>query len=113
MKTSPTQRSLKDWRSRGWTCQVVEHFNPYVCVRQDLFGFIDILAMKEGEGIVGIQTTSDNGGNMSKHLIKINSLNTPKIFLGSGGKIVIEAWGKKGARGKRKLWTVRRLDYQG
>jgi hypothetical protein len=41
MATSPTQLSLKKLREEGYTVAVVEHWNSFARIRQDLFGFID------------------------------------------------------------------------
>ena len=50
MATSPTQLSLKKLREEGYiTIQVVEYWNSFARRRIDLFGFIDILAIKNGE----------------------------------------------------------------
>ena len=45
MATSPTQLSLKKLREEGYTVAVVEHWNSFARIRQDLFGFIDLLAL--------------------------------------------------------------------
>lgn len=55
---TPTQKSLAYLRALGWECQVVEKWNPFAKVRQDVFGFGDILACKPGVGIALVQTTS-------------------------------------------------------
>ena len=47
-KTSPTQRTMKALREDGWTVAIVEKWNPHARIRQDLFGFIDLLAVKPG-----------------------------------------------------------------
>jgi hypothetical protein len=54
---SPTQRSLKHLRDEGWTATVVEHWNPWSRRRQDLFGILDILALR-GADTLGVQTTT-------------------------------------------------------
>lgn len=71
-KKRPTQRTLEYLRSQGCLVDVVERFikvpkHPGGGIRRDLFGIIDILAIRNGE-LVGIQTTS--GGNHSIHLRK-------------------------------------------
>ena len=38
--TSPTQRTLKYLRDKGYTAQVVEHWNAFAKRRIDLFGVI-------------------------------------------------------------------------
>lgn len=54
---TPTQRSLCKLRADGWLVAVVERWNPYARVRQDLFGFADLLAIK-GNEVLAVQTTS-------------------------------------------------------
>ena len=71
---SPTQRTLKANKNLGRKCGIVERWQQYggkFGVRQDLFGFIDIIAIDEFEGIVGIQST---GQDFSGHIKKIMNL---------------------------------------
>ena len=91
----------------GHTCQVVERWNPYSKTRLDLFGFIDIVTMFGGmcPAITGLQVTS--GAHHSDHLIKIQNEPRAKLWLQAGGKIILQSWAKRGARGKRKVWTAR------
>lgn len=105
MKTSPTQRSLKLLRQEGWTCAVVERWNQFAKIRQDLFGFIDILAFK-GDTVLAVQSTS--GDNVSKRIAKIRSTQAATLWAESPHRaIAVHGWRKAGARGKRKLWEVR------
>jgi len=46
---SPTARTLKALRDGGATCQVVEHWNSFAKIRQDLFGCIDVLVLLPDE----------------------------------------------------------------
>jgi hypothetical protein len=106
LANSPTQRSLALLRKDGWTCTVTEKYNPFAQTRQDLFGFIDIVCLRGGEGgILGVQTTT--GSNLSARLKKIKAIPEYKLWLESGGRIEIHGWGKKGKVGKRKLWEVK------
>lgn len=106
--SSPTQRSLKLLRDAGYLCQIVERWNPHAKVRSDLFGFIDILAVR-GDTVIGVQTTSAN--NMAARVAKIRALPTFKDWLHSPSRRVhVHGWGKKGPRGKRKMWQCRMLD---
>lgn len=105
MKISPTQRSLKEIRNEGYTAQVVEKFNPFAHIRQDLFGFIDIVAIKSGvPGVLGVQTTTQD--HVAEHEDKILANPIYKIWLESGNKLEIHGWAKRGGKGKRKLWSV-------
>lgn len=51
---SPTARSLAHLRELGCRVKVVEKWNPFAKVRQDLFGG-DLLALKAGEPVLIIQ----------------------------------------------------------
>jgi len=44
-KTPATQLTLREMRKRGYTCEVVEHWNSFTQRRNDLFGFIDVLCL--------------------------------------------------------------------
>jgi hypothetical protein len=111
MKTSPTQRSLKKLRSDGYSVGITEHWNSYVGIRQDLYSFVDMIAIKAGCPIVAVQTTTT--GNMSKRIEKIRGIKEAETWLLAGGTIQVHGWAKRGARGKRKLWELKVYDYQG
>jgi hypothetical protein len=105
MKTSPTQRSLKLLRDRGYLVAVVEKWNPAIHIRQDLWGFGDLLAIK-GDDCLIVQTTS--GANVASRLAKIRAASMAALWLVSPHRrIVVHGWRRGGARGKRKLWECR------
>lgn len=102
--TSPTQRSLALLRDEGWTVEVVEHWNPHARIRQDLFGFADLIAMKPGFAPLLVQVTST--GWVSR-IAKIAKEPRAAIARASGFRIEIHGWRKlKSNRGK---WTPIRL----
>ena len=102
---SPTQRSLAYLRKQGFTCAITEHWNMFAHIRQDLFGFIDIVCLRGGDsGILAIQTTSTS--NTSARVKKILDNPIHSLWLGSGNRISVHGWSKKGARGKVKKWTL-------
>ena len=109
MKTSPTQRSLAHYRQLGWTCAVTEHWNQYARIRQDLFGFIDLIAMKPGHHILAIQAST--GAHHAARVAKIVSDHKVApwalLWLQTGSRIHVTTWAKHGPRGKRKVWEVR------
>jgi len=88
---SPTQRSLKLMRERGYLCAVVERYNPWSRTRADLFGFGDLLCVREGE-IVILQTTS--GSNLSKRIDKIVNHENVNAVRESGMTIIVHGWRK-------------------
>mgnify|MGYP000034231432 FL=1 len=97
---SPTQLSLELMRARGYTCAITEHWNSFARIRQDLFGFIDVLCLGDGE-IIGVQTTSR--GNISKRAAKIKEHENLLPVLDSGIRIVIHGW----AKNKSNRWEVK------
>lgn len=105
---SPTQRSLAVLRKAGWTCAVVEHWIPTIKIRRDLFGFADVLAIHpQVPDTLAIQVTSSS--NLAARLKKI--LAEPRAFVWLASphrRIELWGWAKRGARGKRKTYQVRR-----
>lgn len=103
-KISPTMRSLKYWKGQSNYVAKTEHWNAFAKVRQDLFGFADLVVLrKERHGILAIQTTSAK--NINARETKIRSLPAAKQWLECGNQIIVEGWSKKGPRGKKKVWT--------
>lgn len=100
---SPTQRSLAYCRERGWTVQVVEHWNPFARRRVDLFGCIDLVAITP-EGVLGIQTTSGSGHSSRRK--KVLAEKRIAQWVAAGAQFHIWSWSKRGP-GKRKEWTLR------
>lgn len=104
--SSPTSRSLELMKARGYTVAITERWNPFAKIRQDLFGFIDLVAIRAGErGVTAIQTTS--GSNVSARIAKIRAEARAGIWLAAGNHIVVHGWKKAGAKGKRKTWQCR------
>ena len=101
---TPTSRSLKWLRENGWDACVVEKFNIYAKVRQDAFGYGDILACHPLRGIALVQTTST--GNMSARRKKIAGIPQSARWMKCGGMVIIHGWAKRGPRGKAKRWTL-------
>lgn len=102
MKKSPTQRSLVEMRKRGYLCQVVERWNSFAKVRVDLFGFIDLLCIREGE-VVGVQSTS--GDNVSKRVTKITEHEHVGAVRKANIRILVHGW-RKNSKGHYVLREV-------
>ncbi len=105
MGLSPTQRTLAYLREEGFTCGITEKWNQHAGIRQDLFGFIDLVALHPALGTYGVQATS--GTNVSARIEKIRGLETHATWLQAGNKILVIGWRKVGPRGKRKVWEPR------
>jgi len=118
---SPTARTLAECRKRGWIAQVVERpWNKFAKVKLDLFGVIDIVAIVPSSNgltsgaILGIQACSGGrsgeGGRGSDHAArrtKILAEPRAKAWIDAGGALELWSWSRAGARGQRKLWTLR------
>lgn len=105
MRTSPTQRSKKMLTDAGFLVAVTERWNPFAKIRQDLFGFIDILAIADNQTLA-VQTTS--GANVSNRIAKLKDLVGVRLWLSTPSRsLVVHGWARRGARGKRKLWGCR------
>lgn len=105
--SSPTERTLALLRKEGHLTAVVEKFNPYIKIRQDLFGFIDVVAIHpKVVGVLAVQTTS--GTNLMTRIAKAQKLKALKAWLISGNHLEFHGWRKMGKAGKRKLWQVDR-----
>lgn len=96
-KKSPMSLSLEYLNLCGWTCQIVEKWNPHARIRQDCFGFGDILAYHRRKGMVAlIQTTS--ASNFTARRKKIMVSPHRDGWKASFGKIILHGWGPKGLR---------------
>jgi hypothetical protein len=101
---TPSARTLAECRRRGWIAQVVEQTVPRTFVKRDLFSIIDIVAVGE-RSIIGIQATS--GSNSAPRVTKILAEPRALRWLQAGARLEVWSWSKRGARGKRKTWTLR------
>lgn len=109
--SSPTIRSKAEIARRGGTCGVVEKWvtvptHPAGGVRIDFLGCIDLLAVfPPAQGILGVQACAGS----SHAARRTKALEEPRLaaWLEAGGRFEVWSWAKRGARGKRKLWTLR------
>jgi len=103
MATSPTQLTLKHLKNNGFdTVQIVERWNAFARVRQDLFQIIDVLAVKDGETI-GIQVTSKS--NMSARIKKIADSDHIGALREANWKILVHGWHKV-----KNRWQLEEVD---
>lgn len=116
---SATQRTLRELRNQGLICDVAEKWNRWagpprkdgsgpVGCRQDLFTFVDIIALCPTRGILAVQSCSNSH---AAHLKKMRegSLEYVRAWLQCGGSIELWTWRKiKVARGgKAERWAPR------
>lgn len=91
-------------RELGYVAEVVERWvsQPAPGHRKDLFGFVDVLAVGDGN-TVAIQCTSDSG--VSSRVRKIADAEALPQLREAGWTVVVHGWKKQGGR-----WVVREVD---
>lgn len=99
---SPTERTLKHLREKGILAAKVETWNAWAKIRQDLFGFIDILYWDRGVTI-GAQVTTQ--ANQSARVKKICGRPKAEKWLFEGNRIEVWGWRKRKGR-----WNARVVD---
>jgi hypothetical protein len=105
-KTSPTQRTKKFLVDAGFKVAITERWNQWAKVRQDLFGFIDLVAIhRDTSGVLGVQTTS--GTNHAARRTKILESAEAHLWVECGNRIWLVSWAIRGAAGKRKKYEPR------
>ena len=105
---SPTQRSLKHIREKGYNAEITEKFNVWSKTRHDTWNMFDILYFGNQEiGVVGVQTTS--GSNVSARIHKLQANPLLKEWTDCGNACYVHGWRKVGKQGKRKLWELREI----
>jgi hypothetical protein len=80
----------------------VERWLPHANLRHDLFGCIDLLAVKPGVGALGVQTTT--ASNLAARQRKAIGLPELRIWLEAGCAFELHGWGKRNGG-----WYVRRI----
>ena len=100
MAESPTKLTLRHLRDQGYTCQVVEVWNPHARIRQDLFGIVDVLGVRDGETIA-VQTTS--ASHVAERVRKIAESEHIAAIRSAGWTVHVHGWEKVGRK-----WTLKR-----
>lgn len=103
---TPTQLSKRQLEKEGYLVEITERWNAFARKRKDLFDFIDLLAIKEGE-ILGVQTTS--ASNINARINKIRENENYKPVLASGIKVIVHGWKKN----KSNRWEVKTKELNG
>lgn len=103
-KLNPNKLTLDALRIAGWVAAPVEQWVPHTAIRRDLFGFLDILAVK-GVVTLGIQATSR--GNVADRMKKVMTHeNFPAVAI-AGWKVEVWGWDKQ-KMGRRVHFRLRR-----
>lgn len=91
---TPTQRSLKYLRDKGYTVEVVERSTNFGgrFRRHDLFGIADLIALGDNEVLL-VQVTS--ASNVSARVKKITESEHLNAIRKANVGIIVHGWGKK------------------
>lgn len=102
MRASTVQLSMQYLRDLGYAVDVCERWVPsaHGQVRRDLFGILDLVAIRDGE-TVGVQTTTR--GEAPKRLRKILASEHLEVLQQAGWRIVVHGWHQP--RGPRTRWV--------
>lgn len=103
MAKSPTQLSLEKLRADGWLAEVVEKWVPGANIRKDLWGWTDIVALKDGQTLA-VQTTSYS--NISARVNKITESDTIAEVRKANWSVEVHGWRKVNNRWACKVVDV-------
>ena len=92
---SPTQRSLAYLREQGYLVAIVERWNPHARIRQDLWGWCDLLAIRKNE-VLAVQVTASA---VSERIRKIQESETVTAVRDAGIRIEVHGW-RKNSKGR-------------
>lgn len=120
--TFSLQKSRELLKEQGYATWITEKpYNPYTKRREDLFHCIDLVGIREDmPGIVGIQATGEDCQNHIRKILegyedakgrKIGSNPYLPIWLKAGNRFFIWSWVLRGAKGKRKMYKLREVEF--
>lgn len=99
---TPTARTLKYLRSLGYVAGVVERYCSFTRRRHDLFGFIDIIAVR-GDEVLGVQATT--ASNLNARIEKSKALAEFSTWVRGNRKAMFIGW--KRPTKTRRTWEPR------
>ena len=110
---TPTQRTLKYLRDQGYECGMVERWvmipkHPAGGIRKDLFGIIDLLAIK-GHETIGVQSTGQAFAEHHKKLTEEKAEEVRDWLAGGTRQLWLIGWRKLKVKrgGKAMHWKPR------
>lgn len=124
--SSHLEKTHAKLKSEGYTYAKVEYFNPWSRTTLDLFGLHDTVAIRRDKaGVFGVNSC---GEDVASHIKKYTEgyvraatekreaktfgpNECLKPWLESGNRFELWGWRLRGPRGKRKLWTLRRVEF--
>lgn len=124
--SSHLEKTHAKLKAEGYTYAKVEYFNPWSRTTLDLFGLHDTVAIRgDKPGVWGINSC---GEDIASHITKyLSGYTRPatekreektfgpneclKPWLEAGNRFELWGWRLRGAKGKRKLWALRRVEF--
>lgn len=103
--SSPTQRSKKLMEEAGYLVEIVERWNPWAHIRQDLYGIVDLLGVGPA-GTLAVQTTT--AAHVAERREKILASKAIPYLVAAGWTVRIHGWRKPSKRFRR--WRVSEVD---
>jgi len=121
-QTLSLQRSRKLLKEMNYETWIVEKpYSPYTHRREDLFNFADLVAIREDiPGVLAIQACGEDilshvqkilQGFTDRHGKTIPPNPYVKTWLQAQNRFHLWSWTIRGARGKRKLWKLREVEF--
>ena len=111
MGISPTQRTLKYFKSKGYDTGIVERFikSGTFGHRIDLFHIIDLIVLDPNFGIIGVQSCGQAFSEHERKLLIEEKKNTIKWLTTPHTKLILMGWRKVKLkrRGKAMRWKPR------
>lgn len=107
---SPSSRTLQALKRLGWHPATVEKYNHHTRTKNDLYGFIDIIAIHPDTGqVLAVQVTS--GANVANRVTKITTECEPELRMCLKAGWLVEAHGWRELQGKgRQKWFCRKIE---
>lgn len=121
MASLSLQRSKKLLEDQGFKVWIVETWNQWIMQRRDLYNMCDLVAIRhDRSGVMGIQCCGEDVGSHVTKLLEGYTDGKGKVWgkneylpvwLSAGNTFFIWAWRKRGARGERKTWKLREIEF--
>lgn len=104
---TPTARTKALLEKEGYLVAIVEHWNPWAKIRQDLFGFADLIGVNpQSRTVTLVQTCSDT--DHARRRRKVLESEAAAICAKAGVIVSVISWGKRKEKGTNRLtWTPR------
>ncbi|SRR5258706_10667607 len=120
-QTFSLQKSRALLKEQGFDTWIVEKpWNSYTKRREDLFNFIDLVGIREDRpGVIGIQACGEDASSHTNKIlegfVKDGKEFPPnpyiRTWLRAGNAFFIWAWRMRGAKGKRKTYQLREIQF--